>query len=286
MVTISHSAADGTLMEGTSRGDGTNEALKALGWRWFRSLGTWGIRGSRDRAPKLHLIESTAAALRAAGFEVRIEIDATARPTAEVEADRIERQAGRVAALEDKAQRRADQADQAWEADRRAHDALPEGGEPIHVGHHSERRHRRAIETAHRTLGQAVAAEEEAKAARRRAVSAAVTTSARYNPETVKNRIDSLQASQRADQRLLDGHERTLFVVRGVKQVEKTARRSRVLTGNRLLLGWRNAQIRSRIGREFARSRSHRGKQRTTGPMTSRRVIRFSVAASGTGSFV
>ncbi|WP_368680440.1 DUF3560 domain-containing protein (plasmid) [Rhodococcus opacus] len=223
MVTISHSAAKGTLIEGTSRGDGTNEALKALGWRWFRSLGTWGIRGSRDRAPKLHLIESTAAALRAAGFEVRIEIDATARPTAEVEADRIERQAGRVAALEDKAQRRADQADQAWEADRRAHDALPEGGEPIHVGHHSERRHRRAIETAHRTLGQAVAAEEEAKAARRRAESAAVTTSARYNPETVKNRIDSLQASQRADQRLLDGHERTLFVVRGVKQVEKTA---------------------------------------------------------------
>ncbi|MDV7246301.1 MULTISPECIES: DUF3560 domain-containing protein [Rhodococcus] len=135
----------------------------------------------------------------------------------------MERQAGRVAALENKAQRRADQADQAWEADRRAHDALPEGGEPIHVGHHSQRRHRRAIETAHRTLGQAVAAEEDAKAARRRAESAAVTTSARYNPETVKNRIDSLQASQRADQRLLDGHERTLFVVRGVKQVEKTA---------------------------------------------------------------
>ncbi|MDF3309473.1 hypothetical protein P3H15_31130 [Rhodococcus sp. T2V] len=33
------------------------------------------------------------------------------------------------------AQRRADQADQAWEADRRAHDALPDGGEPVHVGH-------------------------------------------------------------------------------------------------------------------------------------------------------
>ncbi|WP_245206795.1 DUF3560 domain-containing protein [Rhodococcus erythropolis] len=167
------------------------------------------------------MIESTAAALRGAGFKVQIEIDATARPTAEVEADRIERQAGRVAALEDKAQRRADQANQAWEADRRAHDALPEGGEPIHVGHHSERRHRRAIETAHRKLGQAVAAEEDAKEARRRAESAAVTTSARYNPETVKNRIDSPQASQRADQRLVDGHERTLFVVRGVKQVEK-----------------------------------------------------------------
>ncbi|MGW5150672.1 DUF3560 domain-containing protein [Rhodococcus koreensis] len=169
------------------------------------------------------MIESTAAALRAAGFEVQIEIDATARPTAEVEADRIERQADLVAALEDKAQRRADQADQAWEADRRAHDALPDGGEPVHLGHHSETRHRRAIETAHRTLGQAVAAEEGAKEARRRAESAAVTTSARYNPETVKNRIDSLQARQRADQRLLDGHERTLFVVRGVRQVEKTA---------------------------------------------------------------
>lgn len=50
-----------------------------------------------------------------------------------------------------------------------------------------------------------------------------MTTSARYNPETVKNRIDSLQARQHADQRVLNGHERTLFVVRGVRQVEKTA---------------------------------------------------------------
>ena len=142
-LTISHTAADGTLIDGTSRGDGSGDVLAAHGWRWFRSIGFWGIRSSRDRAPKVRLIELTAEALRASGFDVEIDIDSTARPTAEVEADRIDRQAARVEALELKAGRRSEQAESAWEAE------------------------------------------------------------------------------QRADHRELDGHERTLFVVRGVKQIEK-----------------------------------------------------------------
>ncbi|WP_372436758.1 DUF3560 domain-containing protein [Rhodococcus erythropolis] len=84
----------------------------------------------------------TADALRAQGFEVEISIDATARPAVEVEADRIDRQAERVAALEQKAERRSDRAEQAWKAEHRAVEALPPGGEPIKIGHHSEQRHR------------------------------------------------------------------------------------------------------------------------------------------------
>ena len=220
-LTISHTAADGTLIDGTSRGDGSGDVLAAHGWRWFRSIGFWGIRSSRDRAPKVRLIELTAEALRASGFDVEIDIDSTARPTAEVEADRIDRQVARVEALELKAGRRSEQAESAWEAEQRAAAQLPPGGEPIKIGHHSEGRHRRALEKVHQRLGQAVSAEGDAKEARRRAEAAAVTTAARYSPVTVKNRIDKMHAEQRADQRELDGHERTLFVVRGVKQIEK-----------------------------------------------------------------
>lgn len=164
MLTISHSAVDGTLIDGTSRGDGSGEVLRAHGWRWFRSIAMWGMRGSRDRAPRVRLIDMTADALRAQGFEVEISIDATARQAVEVEADRIERQAERVAALEQKAERRSDRAEQAWKAEHRAVEALPPGGEPIKIGHHSEQRHRRALDTAHRRLGQAVSAENDARA--------------------------------------------------------------------------------------------------------------------------
>ena len=127
MLTISHSAVDGTLIDGTSRGDGSGEVLRAHGWRWFRSIAMWGMRGSRDRAPRVRLIEMTADALLAQGFEVEISIDATARPAVEVEADRIEPQAERVAALEQKAERRSVRAKQAWKAEHRAVEALPPG---------------------------------------------------------------------------------------------------------------------------------------------------------------
>ncbi|ORI13543.1 DUF3560 domain-containing protein [Rhodococcus sp. 1168] len=137
MLTITHSAAAGTLIDGTSKNDGTNAILKAHGWRWFPSITTWGIRSSRDRAPKTHTIDATAAALRAAGFDVELDIDTAARPTDIVEADRAGRQAARVDALETKAIRRSSEEDAAWEAEQRSVNALPPGGEPIKIGHHS-----------------------------------------------------------------------------------------------------------------------------------------------------
>ncbi|MDJ0362796.1 DUF3560 domain-containing protein [Rhodococcus sp. H29-C3] len=90
-------------------------------------------------------------------------------------------------------------------------------------GEHSEGRHRRAIDKAHRATGQAIQATNAAKDARIRAdAAAAVTTRARYSPVTVANRIDTLSAEQRKDQRLLDGHERTLFIQNGIRNTEKT----------------------------------------------------------------
>lgn len=165
-LTITHTHAEGTLIDGTSRGDGSAEILKAQRWRWSRNLGSWYIPQSRDRRAKLPQINATATALRAAGFTVELDIDDTYRPTACVEADKIARQAARVDALDAKADRKAGTAEAAWAADQAAHDALPEGGEPIKVGHHSETRHRRAVEKSWNALSKAVAAEREAATAR------------------------------------------------------------------------------------------------------------------------
>lgn len=235
-LTITHTHAEGTLIEGTARGDGSSDVLKAQRWRWSRNLGSWYIPHSRDRLAKLPQISSTVTALRAAGFEVDIQIDDTYRPTAEVESDKIARQEGRVEALDAKADRKAGVAEAAWDAERAAYAALPEGGEPIKIGHHSERRHRNAVDKAWNKLGRAVLSEREAARARGRADAAAATTDSRYAPFAVARRITKLAAELRGHERSRDGYTRTLFTnsQTGQKYVEphepaQGAHRERVL---------------------------------------------------------
>lgn len=201
MLTITHTHEAGTLIEGTTRGDGTAEILKANRWRWGRSISAWYVPHSRDHRPNLRTIRTTAAALEAAGFTVAQEIDSTARSTSEVEADKIARQADRVNALEAKVDRKTAAADAAWVRHERDAERLPQGGESIKIGHHSENRHRNAIDRAHTSATRGLAAADEAEHAAARATAAAATTGARYNPQTVANRIEKIAADIRRVER-------------------------------------------------------------------------------------
>jgi hypothetical protein len=205
MLTITHTHEAGTMIDGTSRGDGTAEVLKATGWRWGRSIGAWFVPNSRDHLPNAWKINRTTAALRAAGFEVETEVTYDHRSTAEVEAAKIERQADRVEALDAKADRKATAEETATERAEAALGRLPEGGEPIHVGHHSETRHRNAIAKADTAMRRSVEAFRDAEIARGRAEAAAHTTDARYAPVTVANRIEKLSAEIRKMQRQTEG---------------------------------------------------------------------------------
>jgi hypothetical protein len=51
MITITHTPADGTILEGTTRGDGTNHLLKPLTWRWSTNLGGHLILVVPERDP-------------------------------------------------------------------------------------------------------------------------------------------------------------------------------------------------------------------------------------------
>ena len=202
MLSITHTHEAGTIIEGTAKGDGSAAILKANRWRWGRSIGAWYVPNSRDRLPQHHIITRTAAALEAAGFELApLEIDLTTRSTAEVEAGKIARQADRVAALDAKADRKAANSDAAWNKHLSDVARLPEGGEPIKVGHHSEGRHRRAIDKAHNSMRRSIDAHHDAEEAARRAEAAAHTTDARYNPVTVANRIEKIGADIRRTER-------------------------------------------------------------------------------------
>ncbi|MFI5721130.1 DUF3560 domain-containing protein [Nocardia sp. NPDC051750] len=222
-LTITHTRAAGTLVDGTARGDGSAEVLKAIGWHWSRHLGAWYLPCTRDLPVRRWKVDQAAEALRAAGFAVAVEIDDRARPTAEVEADRAARQAARVDALHGKAARRASQADAADAAERRAFDALPPMGEPIKVGHHSEGRHRRALERAERAWDRSMQAHRDADHARQRAEAAEPTTAHRFNPGVTRRRIDRIEADRRRYERSRTECVRILETL-GADDAEKAAR--------------------------------------------------------------
>lgn len=205
MLTISHTYQEGTLIAGTRKGDGASDVLKTLHWKWGRSISAWYIPYSRDHLPNTYRINQAVKALQEAGFEVITEIDATPVSTEAVEAAKASRADQRAAALAAKANRREYAAEAAWEASERAQKALPPFGEPIKVGHHSEGPHRRALDTAWKRMGQAVEAQKEAEEASRRAQVAATATDRRFNPETVGNRIEKLEADLRDIERKLAG---------------------------------------------------------------------------------
>lgn len=158
-LTITHTHAEGTLIDGTSRGDGSAEILKATGWRWSRNLGMWFVPQTRlvsSPARAQRVVKLTVAALQSDGFTVEVEADWSI-PVDSLEA-RIAQQEGRVAALGAKVARKVAAEAVADARAETAGNALPWGGEPIKIGHHSEGRHRRALEKAHATASKAAEA--------------------------------------------------------------------------------------------------------------------------------
>lgn len=207
MITITHSFTEGTLVDGMTRGDGSYEILRGLGWRWFRSLNTCGIQQSRDRLAKNWMISAAVTALRAAGLEVaEPEIDNDPRPMEEREADRAARMDERAERLADRARRRAAESTAAETEARRLGAAMQ--GEPIKIGHHSERRHRRDLERVHTLDEKSWRLGREAQHAANGAQSAAAHMRHREDPHRTARRLETLGAERRKVQRDLDGYTR------------------------------------------------------------------------------
>lgn len=207
MITIRHDHENGTLVHGTSKGDGVYELIgprTAARFRYFPSISMIGIAQSRDHLANRYRINTAAEALRAAGHEVTVEIDDTPRDVAQAKADRAGRLDDRYDRLTAKAERNT------AEAERRhaAADAIAErfaGGQPILVGHHSERRAR----ADHKRMDQNDRAANVAYGkAERAAAAAAVVGSAdayRERPGVIIRRIDRLEAELRQTMHRING---------------------------------------------------------------------------------
>lgn len=211
-LTITHTAVDGTLLAGTVKGDGAWDAIKAAqatyqirGWRYMPSIRAIGVSHSRDRAPQLGLIDRTADILREAGFDVEIQVETAPRAMEDAEADRAERMDERADALHDKATRKNTEADARHAAAQEIADGIPLG-QPILVGHHSERRHRRDAERIDRNMRASIALGDEAERAAHGAATAEKHMTHREDPRRVMRRLETLRADRRRVQRNLDGY--------------------------------------------------------------------------------
>ncbi|MFI6290079.1 DUF3560 domain-containing protein [Nonomuraea sp. NPDC050790] len=196
VIRIVHTRADGTLLEGSRRGDGVWEVVRP----WFRSSRNVGIyiRNSRNKRADRWTINRAAEALRAAGFVVEIDIDdVTAGQTfAEAEAKRNDRAEDRAERYGERAARNIASGDARREAVRERMSHVPLG-QPILVGHHSERRHRRLLDWAHTQEGKAVEERDKGRYWAGREQAAARYRDHREDVGTTRRRLDKLAAGER-----------------------------------------------------------------------------------------
>ncbi len=199
-IIIRHTNTDGTVIEGTVRGDGSQQILKAHALKWSRRLAVWYLQGSRGRAPKRHRIDAIAESLKGAGFQTQVEVEQY-KPE---EAFGALQNAGtaRADALAARAEAKSASASDSFQASRDAIAGIP-AGQPILVGHHSERRHRKDLDRSDRHGQRSLQAHTEAQSAARRSEAAASRARRRENPVVMARRMKRLQAAQRDLERRL-----------------------------------------------------------------------------------
>lgn len=155
---VEHTVEHGTTISGDTRK--YNEAIKGLagGFKWWPSGKVWYRQQSRGRATPSVPLEVWAQRLRAKGATVAVHQQAPVSPEEEraVRQSVLEEKAERAHA---RAERAAAESQQQYGQFRRVADAIPMG-QPILVGHHSERRHRKDIQRMDVSMHKAIDAQK------------------------------------------------------------------------------------------------------------------------------
>ncbi|MFF4295040.1 DUF3560 domain-containing protein [Streptomyces vinaceus] len=205
-IEITHTRREGTLIEGTSRGDGSAEILRLREYgrtqrqpfRWSRNLDCWYLPHSRDHATYTPSLELLAQRLRDKGFEVTLTVDnADRRSFSEAEEEREERAEGRADRFDGYA---ASAAKSSEAAHRKSHDISERfaGGQPILVGHHSEGRARRDHARMDDAMRKSISEHDRAAHWSGRAQAAANYQQFKKDPGRTLRRLDKLRADLRA----------------------------------------------------------------------------------------
>ncbi|ALO08258.1 DUF3560 domain-containing protein [Streptomyces goshikiensis] len=205
-IEITHTRREGTLIEGTSRGDGSAEILRLREYgrtqrqpfRWSRNLDCWYLPHSRDHATYTPSLELLAQRLRDAGFEATLTIDnADRRSFSEAEEEREEKAEGRADRFGGYAASAAQSSEAAWKT---SHDISERFafGQPILIGHHSEGRARRDHARMDDAMRKSIGESDRAAHWTGRAQAAANYQQFKKDPGRTLRRLDKLRADLRA----------------------------------------------------------------------------------------
>ncbi|MFC8723723.1 DUF3560 domain-containing protein [Streptomyces bacillaris] len=196
-IEITHTPEEGTLVDGdTVKGDGTGDILKDHGFRWFRSLGQYGIPRSRDRAPRIVAIENAADALRDAGHTVTVDVSTTVRDSATVQEAKHERLEDRRAALTAKGEKLTREADALYRASDAMVAHLPLG-QPVAPGRKG-RAHRNLLERSVTTAIKSAHTAQEAARMPARIAGSRRAEAEKRRPDVVARRVKRLEAELRS----------------------------------------------------------------------------------------
>ncbi|KUL23200.1 DUF3560 domain-containing protein [Streptomyces regalis] len=239
-IEITHTRRDGTLVEGTDKGDGSAEILRMrdYGWRrsvpfkWSRYLGCWYLPHSRDKQAVRPTIDLLAERLRKKDFEVSITINEDERRSfAEAEADRAERAEGRAERFGGYADNAAASSESLHGQARQMASSIP-FGQPILVGHHSEQRDRNFRDRIHNTMGKGIAEGERASYWANREEASANYEKFRKNPPRTLRRIAKLEAELRRVEKWQKGESAGGFTrdIGNPETVAELERRNQELT--------------------------------------------------------
>ena len=205
-IEITHTRREGTLIEGTTRGDGSAEILRLREYgrtqrqpfRFSRNLDCWYLPHSRDHATYAPSLELLAQRLRDVGFEVTLSVDnADRRSFSEAEQDREDRADGRAERFGGHADNAARNSESAWESGRAIADNIP-FGQPILIGHHSERHARRDQERIDNAMRKSISERDRAQHWAGREQAAANYERSRKDPGRTLRRLGKLRADLRA----------------------------------------------------------------------------------------
>ncbi|MGW3563600.1 DUF3560 domain-containing protein [Streptomyces sp. NPDC000941] len=208
-IVIRHTRADGTSVEGDTRPKAVRDILKrkeygrrgGMGFRWSREVEAWVLYHSRDHAADDWTISKLSGYLRAElGLKVCVVKDnAKRRSYAEAQAEQIERAEARAERYAEYAGNASARSEGAWKASHAIADHMT--GEPIKVGHYSERGHRRVIERMDNHMHRSIAEEKKAAYWALRTRAAESFEAFKRDPRRTLRRIEKFEKEQRDNER-------------------------------------------------------------------------------------
>jgi hypothetical protein len=201
--------ADRVEIHGTTKGDAAQRAAITRPWVWSRSSTAWVLPRSLRPETREYAIRRVQRALQDAGFVVEVEDSGHRLSVAEEREARAERLENRADRHENRAERKEAESEALHAYSDRLVEHIPPG-QPILVGHYSERGHRRTLERSRNAMFRAIEASAESREAERKATGLRRALERGTPMVTLRNRIDRLEADVRRYTKKIDGAGRPI----------------------------------------------------------------------------